>query len=649
MRVAGACVTLLILALAGRTQAQEGKAPAAAPGVDQSEDAKAKALREAYEEQLRRERQLVTIKARNARVQDVVEMFRAQAGVNILLDTRNFPDDFRVDEFVVDNESFRKALEGFAAKAELAIDDMSPTLIRLSRPARVSFNFRDADVKVVIDMIARVSGANIVVSSDVKGLITLSITNVPWNEVLAAVVKTLGFTTVQENFGVIRIIHPDELKKQMETRVFRLKFIQPPPLYAAKVEEGKTVSGRPLTAPTQVEELMKRFTLRQVLDTVLSKDAGGRVLGKLDFDPSTNAFVVTDTQVVLNRVEEIIKLLDVEPEQVLIDVKYVSTTNDELLSFGMNYSFASAESGKNAGIGIKTTVLDPRSVFDTAGALGGKITRLPFGLGQEPGAYEQFFLTEYDMNMTFRAFKKDSFSRIMQEPTLAVLDNTEATIFVGESISYAESRAVSNQNTGALEFTIAEAAKSPIKVGFQLFVIPKIVIDSNKVILTIIPQNEFLVTGTGTAGLQHFEITAGGAPQSIDLPRIRTNMMVTKLILESGRTAVLGGLVVENTAFEDTGIPVLKDLPIVSYLFKQRNDTVRREHLLVFVTPRIVRRGNLPSEALQQALRAREEAEQREYERIKRLKSRDELKKALEEREQKSQEEMERMKQGAAK
>ena len=87
--------------------------------------------------------------------------------------------------------------------------------------------------------------------------------------------------------------------------------------------------------------------------------------------------------------------------------------------------------------------------------------------------------------------------------------------------------------------------------------------------------------------------------------------MVTKLILRSGRTAVMGGLVIERATYDDSGIPILKDLPIINYLFKQRNDSFRREHLLIFVTPRIVPRGQGSSERLQDLLRLREREERR--------------------------------------
>ena len=52
-----------------------------------------------------------------------------------------------------------------------------------------------------------------------------------------------------------------------------------------------------------------------------------------------------------------------------------------------------------------------------------------------------------------------------------------------------------------------------------------------------------------------------------------------------------GGLVQERSTYEDSGVPILKDIPIINYLFKQRNDEINKDHLLIFITPRIVRSG----------------------------------------------------------
>jgi type IV pilus assembly protein PilQ len=609
-----------VLAAPPGARGQDPKAPAQpAPQAGQpvQEDPAARVIRETYEERIRRERQLVTIKARGVRVEQVVEDFRRESGVNIVVDTRNFPENFAVDEFIVENEPFRKALEAFASKMELAIEEVSPTLLRLSRPPRVSVNFREADVKSVIDVISRVSGANIIVAPEVKGSITLSVKDVPWYAVLEYVVKTLSFTTVREEFGVIRVIHPDELLKQMDTRWFRLKYITPPPVYEAKVEANKQIAGKELQPPQEIDQLLKRFVLKQVLETALSKNAAGKVIGALEFDPPTNTFIVKDTKVVLDRVAAIIQALDVEPEQVHLDLSFISTTNEDLMKFGTSWSFVG-----EPGAGIRSIPIHPGSVVDPNDPATivdtGKVTRLPFGFGSEVPAGKQFFLTQFDVDVIVRAVKKDRFSRVVQKPTLTVMDNVASTIFLGETVPYAETSAVSNDQ-GDLTFSIKEGTKSPVKVGFQLFVIPKVVRENNQVILTIIPQNEFL-SGRGVGpglvpGFERFTIKGGPSGElSIDLPRVSTTTIYTKMNVESGRTAVLGGLVVERTTFEDTGIPILKDIPIVNFFFKQRNDSVVKEHLLIFVTPRIVRTGRGTADHLKEQLRMREERELREYE-----------------------------------
>jgi len=79
---------------------------------------------------------------------------------------------------------------------------------------RVTYNFRDKDVKLVIDMISRDSGTKIVVSEEVKGTITASIHNVPWPDALTAIVKTLDCRVVWDEPGTVKILTAEELKKK---------------------------------------------------------------------------------------------------------------------------------------------------------------------------------------------------------------------------------------------------------------------------------------------------------------------------------------------------------------------------------------------------------------------------------------------------
>jgi type IV pilus assembly protein PilQ len=587
----------------------------------------------------------VTIDAKNATVAWVVDQFRAQVPhINFVLEEKGWDEAYRVKPFKVVNEPWRSALTAFLAIAEGTMDEDSPTLIRISRPPRVTFAFKDAPIKTVVDLIARMSGANIILHPDVQGSVTMSVNNVPWNAVLDAVVKTVGnYTTVREKYDIIRIVPASELLKQMEVKVFKLTFIQPPATYRAKIEPGKYFQGVPIPSPASVAEQELQFTLLVMLRGMLTRDAGGTEVGSIKYDPNLNALSVRDTKVVLNRIEETLKLLDREPEQVTIDVKFISTVNEDLLNFGTNWSFLGED-----GMGFNTVPIHPLQFNGPTGtgvntgpltrALNGKVTRLPFGMGQEFQNTDQFFMTQFDMTATFRAFKRDRFSKIVQGPNLSVVDNSEATIFVGEQVPYAEVRATANQ-FGGLEFSIAEGQKSPVRVGFQLLVIPKIIPDSNKVIMTIIPVNEFLSgTGTGTGlvpGFERFTLQGagqGGSAATIDLPRVSTTTLVTRLMVESGRTAVLGGLVNERSTYQDSKIPILGDIPLINYFFKNRSDTIRREHLLIFITPRIVRSSSAEQENLRALLREQQDRERRELEQMRLRDAQDQLKKDTEKR-----------------
>jgi Flp pilus assembly secretin CpaC len=671
----------LLLAAITTTAAQDPPAPPPAPAPTQEppkQEEPRKPLtpeetaREQLEKNLRATLQGVDVKVtmefRNARVQEILEEFRRQVRtVNFVADFRNVPEEFRVDEFIVRNEPWRSAFNAFVSKAEMTVEEESQTLMRLSRPPRVTFSFERADIKVVIGLIAKMADANIIMNTGdptgrfagVGGTISMNMKNVPWFEALSVVCKTCGYTTVREKYDIIRVVTQDELNRQMENRFFKLKFITAPPPFQASIEEGKYIKGKQPLSPTTVEEISKHFTLLAVLETLLTRDSGGKIIGTIKFDHMTSTIIVTDTRVALDEIERAIKAIDVQPSQVSITLKYVSTVNEDLLTFGMNYSF-----GGEDGITLTTQALPPTRVDGNTVTPGtitkspftqdglGKLTRLPFGLGREPFVSSQYFFTRFDMLATFRAFKRDKYSKLIQEPMISVVDNTAATIFLGELVPYAESKSEVTQ-TGGVTFTIGEGARSPVKIGFQLMVIPKIIRDTNQVLMTIIPQNEFL-SGTGTApglvaGFERFTLGGAGANNldvSIDLPRISNTTMVTRILIENGRTAVLGGLKSERTTYEDKKIPFLGDLPLIDFLFKQRNDSIRKETLLIFVTPTIVLPSDVNQENLRNDLDEIRERERQEIEELKRRAAAEDLKKADEQRMQGASQDVEKLKKG---
>jgi type II secretory pathway component GspD/PulD (secretin) len=256
------------------------------------------------------------------------------------------------------------------------------------------------------------------------------------------------------------------------------------------------------------------------------------------------------------------------------------------------------------------------------------------------------------MLATFRAFKRDRYSKLVQMPSISLKDNTASTIFVGEEVPYAETKVEQTAN-GGLAFTVAEGARSPVKIGFQLMVIAKVRKESNQVELTIIPQNEFL-SGTSTAiglvpGFERFTLAGAGSTGgavSIDLPRIANTTLMTTLLIENGRTAILGGLKTERTTYEDKKIPFLGDLPLIDFLFKQRNDSIRKETLLIFVTPTIMQPSDVNAENLRNDLDDLREREREELETLRRKAAAEELKRGDEMRMQGAGQDLENLRKG---
>jgi len=595
--------------------AQPPKPPEQPAPPKQEGPSKEDLLRQLTYAQLR-ERQRIWIEAQDAKVEDIVEEFRKQSGIDILLDASNIPPGFKIRQFIVRNAPFREAFDHFLKMAELVIVEETASIIRIARPVMMSLSVTDSDIKDVLSLISKVSGANLILAPErIRGKVTLNVNNVPWNEILESCVKTLGYETVRERYDIIRVISPDELRQQMETRVFTLRYLTPPGTYKPKIDQNTKVEGLPFRGPQNPDEIPKHFPFLSMVDATLSQDAAGKAIGKSFYDPQRNAIIVRDTKPVLDRIQKIVEILDVEPEMVMLSMKVLTTRNEDLLNWGTQWFGIDQLGTAVEGVGVVTRTTPYAAGFPAPGAapvgVGSLSTigtqqilgRLPFGLGStDPLVRPFYFLTEYDQRALFRAFKRDQYTKLLQEPTISVLDNNEASIFVGESVPYAVARILVVPGAPTQVFA-EEGSRSPVKIGFQILVAPRILKAENQVLVTVIPQNVVL-SGSDQVlpGFERFIVSG----QEIVLPRTSESTILTRLKIDNNATAVLGGLVVERVTITDRGIPGLMDIPVLNFLFKNKQESSTKEHMLMFVTPKIVRNQKDLSEqmAAQRQLKA---------------------------------------------
>ncbi len=547
----------------------------------------------------------ITVDVRDKDLTEVLSEIGLQVDVNIVVDPN-------VDEkvtLILDSVNWRKALDVIARHTSCTIVHESDRLIRFTQPPSINIEFQDADIKVVLDLLAKQSGANIIIAEDIQGKVSLTLRNVPWREALDTIVKTAGFVTVEDAHGIsriIRVVRPETLKKQLETRIIALRYIRPPEPYVAIISDIDKQAGAISTDKGEVE-----FTLLTALRKALSED------GEMDFDVKTNSLIVKDVVPRLDEIQAIIDQVDVEPALVQVEVKFISTTSDDILEAGLKFDDPNTPGRDGLRLGaFGTPAQGPVSLDNTNSSLVNNGGTWPFDIGNWESLGTPFqALGVLDFTQTrllLSLVQDDENSKIIQQPFLTTMDNYPSTIFVGEEVPFAVQKVQQDQN-GNVTVSIDENDRSPVNIGFTLYISPHVIPGTDTIYMNVIPKVSTLVGNTSEIqGFDRFRFSdpGGAASTFIDLPRESSQTVVTYLRVESGHTAVIGGLHTERHIEIESKIPLLGDIPGLGYLFKWRKVQKDVEHLLILVTPKVIKSSDVSDEIYERALK---EAQRHDY------------------------------------
>ncbi|HVR73595.1 MAG TPA: secretin N-terminal domain-containing protein, partial [Planctomycetota bacterium] len=519
-----------------------------------------------------------------------------QVDINIIAD----PEVKEKVTIQLDKVEWRHALDVIARQTHCKIIEVSDRLIRFAQPPSISMEFQDADIKIVLDLLAKQSGANIVTAPDVQGKVSLSLRDVPWRDALDTIVKTLGYVIVRADVSsaneILRIVRPESLRDQLETRSFQLRYIRPDDEYRAIISDVDKIAQSSRTQPTSSASLEKGaagggsdepvgFSLESALKETISKD------GSLQYDKHTNTFIVKDTKPKLDEVANIIRLVDVRPPQVYVEVRFIRTTNTDLIERGIKFDLPGTP--ERDGFQVIARAADPNSnALDPLFIFGGTF---PFDIGRPDNIPDDFqalgVLDFTQTRLVLSMIKDDENSRIVQEPTLMMLDSKPGTIFVGETIPFAVQKIQSDQN-GNLTVAIDENKRSPINIGFTLYLVPHVIPGTDQVDLTVIPKVSALSgTTSDIEGFERFQFADEDSATAafIDLPRESSQTVVTNLRVQDGHTAVIGGLQTERRTEIESKIPLLSSIPILGNLFTWKRKKNNVDSLLIMITPHIVK------------------------------------------------------------
>lgn len=551
----------------------------------------------------------LTLRLKDRDLREVVASIRKKANANIIID----PSIEATVTIDLQDVPWRSALTLVAEQARCIVTEAEGGVLKVENPPKTTFSFENTDIQKVVDTIAKISGANIAVAPEVKGTITVRLKNIPWRDALESVVKTLGYVVVEEKRGVLRVVPPSNVQQDLVTETFQLRFARPTSTYVPYIVSAYIDDLRN-RQPMQPGQTM--FTLIDTLQKMLTPE-----VGTLDYVSEQNFVVVKDTRPVIENIRRTLDLIDVEPQQVQLDIRFVTTTNEDVLDVGIN----PGGSGWTASLGlgqIPTNLpfnlgeggWEDRIVANPTGDNSGQ-GRGPFADPALNGAAQTTIpnvvfgaLNLQQVTATLRLLKRDTRSELVQAPQIVTLDHQPATIFVGEAIRYAQARVEQGQ-AGGLLLALEEGDESPVSVGFQLLTTPHVVPGTDKIVMQVIPQRTSL-SGTGNsslapAGFDVFTVGTSGQEGVIALPRVASSTLSTSVLLRSGQTAVLGGLKSKNQSETVTKLPLLGDIPVLGYLFKGRSRQDQVTTLLVFITPELIRSPEDVEKSMQRALEER--------------------------------------------
>ncbi len=412
---------------------------------------------------------------------------------------------------------------------------------------RIDVDFKDADIHNLLRLFSEVGQVNIITSDEVAGRVTIRMRNVPWDQALDVVLRAKSLGQVREG-NLIRVAQIAALEKEREAEIARLK-------QSVELKELKTRI-IPVSYGTAADLMGKA---REFLSP----------RGKINTDERTNVLIARDIEDSLDLIEELVKNLDTQTPQVLIEARIVEASSKFSRSLGIQWG---GDLTRNQASGNPTGLIFPSSMIAT-GAGGG--ATVPSGVGTSPnfavdlpssgtsGALGlQFGSVSGNANLNLRisAAEAAQQTKILAAPRVMTLDNRPARIVQGTSIPY---QTVSAQGT---QTTFVMAA-------LTLSATPHVTADG-AVLLTLNVTNN----SPGAVG-------ASGQP-SIDSRELNTEMLV-----RDGDTAVLGGIFRRDTLHSRAGVPGLQDVPILGFFFRNNTESDSRNELLVFVTPRIVNRA----------------------------------------------------------
>jgi type IV pilus assembly protein PilQ len=425
---------------------------------------------------------------------------------------------------------------------------------------RVTFNFQDIPVRSALQLLADISGLNLVASDTVGGSVTLRLVNVPWDQALDVVLRAKSLDK-RRNGNVIWIAPQEELAKyEQSVADARMK----------AEDNAELVTDYVPISYGKAKDIAKLLTQGSMSAQGGASSSGGASAnrgflssrGSVSFDDRTNTLLINDNPQKIRELRELIATLDRPVQQVLIESRIVIATDNFTRELGAKLGLQ----GKHTNPSQQVLSTGGKSNGD--GTASGLNVNLPaVGNG---GSFALGILGKnYAIDLELSAAQTEGRSEVISSPRVITANQQEAVIRQGQEIGY-----VTYQNSATGASGSGTATVQFKDAVLELKVTPTITSD-NRVYLMINVKKDAL------AGY----VTVPGSGQ---VPTIDTREINTSVLVDNGQTVVLGGIYEITKQNSATKVPGLGDIPGLGILFRTTKRESDKAELLIFVTPRIL-------------------------------------------------------------
>jgi type IV pilus assembly protein PilQ len=469
-------------------------------------------------------------------------------------------------------------LQTWAADAQPTSPAQIDEAVIASLPeAPITLDLREADLPSLLRTLGQQFKLNFLVHEDVKGQITISLQNVPLRDALQGMARANGLIFVPGPGSIIEILSlPGHQARLQQMAAFApAPKIEAPSLITQKVEIRYAFN--PRDSISSVGRLIN-LSAKQIKDLteladLLKKRLSGRPGSDITVISRINSLVITDIPQKVEEIVGIIESIDVAKETVGIEARIVEVTSEALQDLGVQWG-ARVKTGSlvvaGGGSGNKTGT-PPTSPQSGAVGLSGSnfIVNLPADLKGRGGSLG-FTIAQgasQFLDLQITALETEGKLRLLAAPKLTTMNHERAWIESGQEIPYTTTVATAGTTIASVEFKQAT---------IELEVTPHIIKNGSSPAIAL----DVIVTRK--------EVDLTRRIGDILNPPLFTRTVYTRALVQDSETAVIGGLIRDDSTNSVDKIPFLGDVPVFGWLFKRTENREDKTHLLIFLTPTIL-------------------------------------------------------------